>query len=168
MKMTLLGDRELIAKLAKLEKQSERNKMVRPAVREAAAEIRKKARGNAPIESGLLKDSIIIKAKTKKGTAYAVVGPSNKNAGYVWRADANFGEGGWVHSNPAKYGHLVEFGTSHSAPQPFLRPAYDSTDAKGIITRRIQHELRKQAQGRVGKVKADKGIVAALRKAGGR
>lgn len=163
---TIIGDRELIRKLDRLAKQSERNKIVRPAVREAAAAVRKKARGHVPQETGLLKNSITIKAKTRKGTAYAVVGPSNKNAAYVYRADANFGEGGWIYSNPVKYAHLVEYGTPHSSPQPFMRPAWDGTDSRGIMARRIEHELRKQAQDRAGKPKVDSKLVAALRKAG--
>lgn len=36
-----------------------------------------------------------------------------------------------VHVGPARsqgfYGHMVEFGTSHSAPHPFMRPALDNT-----------------------------------------
>jgi len=169
----IIGEKALTKKLNRLAKDSERNKMVRPALREAAAVIRKKARGNVAKETGLLRESIQIKAKTTRGVPYAIVGPQTKKyRRVVWRADANFGEGGWVMSDPSKYAHFVEFGTSPKGnhpgtpPQPFLRPAYDSTNSRSIIVRRIQSELRKQAQGRVGKTVTSRAAVSALRKVG--
>jgi HK97 gp10 family phage protein len=30
------------------------------------------------------------------------------------------------------YAHLVEFGTAHSSPQPFMRPAFEQTKGKAL------------------------------------
>jgi HK97 gp10 family phage protein len=38
------------------------------------------------------------------------------------------------------HGHLIEFGTRHSAAQPFLRPAFDATN--GEVIDRFVEELR--------------------------
>lgn len=37
-----------------------------------------------------------------------------------------------VKANPSKYAHLVEFGTEHSIPRPFLRPALDAKSEQAI------------------------------------
>ena len=33
---------------------------------------------------------------------------------------------------PSSYSHLVEYGTSHSAAKPFIRPAVDSTQGEVV------------------------------------
>lgn len=45
------------------------------------------------------------------------------------------------------HGHLVEFGTEHSAPQPFLRPAADETkkQQEDAITQTLRDEIDKTA-----------------------
>jgi HK97 gp10 family phage protein len=40
------------------------------------------------------------------------------------------------------YAHLVEFGTAHSAPRPFLRPAWEAT--KDAVFGRIKDAVTKQ------------------------
>lgn len=169
----LEGDEELIAKLSMLEKQSTVNRMLRPGVREAASAVRKKAKELAPAESGLLRRSIASKNMTIAGkVVVAIVGPRTDRTEHVIR---RFPDGRviGVKANPAKYAHLVEFGTAGGgrggpaarAPQPFMRPAWDGTNTKKIIARRTQHELRKAAQGRSGRAKASKAAVAGLRRA---
>jgi HK97 gp10 family phage protein len=79
------------------------------AVRAGARVIVKEAKRLVPVRSGHLRDSIKIVTLKKNQKASDVVGvligfekPSSRIA------------------------HLIEFGTSHSAAQPFMRPAMDS------------------------------------------
>lgn len=158
------GDRELMAKLSMLSKQSEVNRMLRPGVREASGEVRKKSKSLVIEETGLLKKSIGSKLLTVAGkVVVAIVGP-RRGMGQVVERTAPSGWRGLVKSDPALYAHLVEFGTAHSPPHPFMRPAWDAVDSKRIVARRTVHELRKAAQGRTSKGKVGKGKVAGLRK----
>lgn len=158
------GDEELIRKLSMLSKQSTVNRMLRPGVREASGEVRKKAKALVIEETGLLKQSIGNKLLTVAGkVVVAIVGP-RRGMGRVVERTAPSGWRGPVQSDPALYAHLVEFGTAHSPPQPFMRPAWDAVDSKRIVARRTVHELRKAAQGRTGKGKVGRGKVAGLRK----
>ena len=45
----------------------------------------------------------------------------------------------------AFYGRFVEYGTAKSAPQPFLRPAYDQNKERAVeaIKDRIEKRLKK-------------------------
>ncbi|NBQ49114.1 MAG: hypothetical protein EBY40_00190 [Marivivens sp.] len=161
----LRGDKELLQKLSMLSKQSEVNRMLRPGVREAASAVRKKAKSLVVEETGLLKKSIGSKSLTIAGKAVvAIVGP-RRGMGATVERTAPSGWRGSVDSDPALYAHLVEFGTVHSPPHPFMRPAWDGVNSKRIISRRTTHELRKAAQGRVGKRSASsKAGGAGLRK----
>ena len=164
----LVGEKELMKRLNGLGKQSTVNRMARPALREASGEIRKAAKRLAPKKSGQLKKSIKNKVVTSKktGTVFAVVGPA-----YGFKTVDENGRA----NDPAKYGHLVEFGTKPhvitaknkktlkyvnktgntvfpvsvmhpgTAPKPFLRPAYDSVNSKAIIAKRLGKELDKEA-----------------------
>ena len=159
------GDRELLAKLSMLSKQSQVNRMLRPGVREASGEVRKKAKQYCIEETGLLKKSISNKLVTIGGkVVVAIVGPRRGLKQVVQRTRVS-GERYTQEADPALYAHLVEFGTKHHRPFPFMRPAWDSVNSKRIIARRTMSELRKAAQNRTGKASADKGAVRALRKA---
>jgi len=87
---------------------------------------------------GNLKKSIrVIKNRNKRDFS-VYVGPKvarNAKAKAYGRSDRNVN---------AFYASFVEFGTSHSAPRPYMRPAYD--EAKGrvllIVTRRFERILR--------------------------
>ena len=74
-----------------------------PGIRNAAEEISESAKSRVPVESGRLRDAIHVE-KVGEGQ-YAVVA----------------GDGHDVY-----YGHMVEFGTTHSAARPFLTPAYEA------------------------------------------
>lgn len=72
------------------------------AVRQTAREIGYGAQQRVPVRTGALRDAIHTE---REGLGrYAVV----------------------AHSHEAWYGHLVEWGTSHSAPHPFLTPAAEA------------------------------------------
>lgn len=83
------------------------------AVKAAAERVEKGAKDRVPIESGDLYD-VIHTERVAQGS-YAVVA-GGRNA-----------EGDWVF-----YGHLVENGTTHSAPQPFLIPALEAERENAI------------------------------------
>ena len=159
---TIVGEKALMKRLAGLASKASRNRIARPAIGAAASAINKKAKSIVVEESGLLRKSVGVKRGTNTGGPFAVVGPRH---GFKQQVERTMPSGyrSYVMSDPTKYAHLIEFGTSHSSPQPFLRPAYDGTDSKGIIARRMQAGLRKQAQNRSGSFKADKGDVKALR-----
>lgn len=137
----IVGEKALMKALNGLGRQSTVNKVSRPAYREAAAEIRKKAKANAPKETGLLKKSIKSVVRTGKIGVYAVIGPAY---GFKQIVDDK-------PRDPAKYAHLVEFGTTHSQPKPFLRPAYNAVPSNAIIAGRLRTELAKEAKRRASK-----------------
>ncbi|UFS64393.1 HK97 gp10 family phage protein [Paracoccus denitrificans] len=136
--------------------------VLRRALRKAAEPMRDRARNLVPVDDGDLRDSIIVggmlnksqRSKHRKLTAEErsaielFVGPSYK-----------LGAGG-------RHGHLVEFGTAPhvvggvfagaqhpgSAPQPFMRPAFDA-EARPTIERlkpllwaEIDRAARRQAK----------------------
>lgn len=87
------------------------------------------------IFAGLLKASIDMKAKKFRGGAYVVIGPARKrsvetgkNQHYGSDPKRKFSKkfrDTPTKKMPTRYAHFVEFGTSHSSPQPFMRPAWD-------------------------------------------
>ena len=109
-----------------------RNSIIRSGIAKAAREVRNSAKSRVVEDTGLLKYSIRSKSRTKNGTAYAVVGPGTNMARTVFRKRAD-GTTRQTEAVPTKYAHLIEFGTAHSAPKPFLRPAWDSVDKVKIM-----------------------------------
>ena len=108
------------------------------AVRAGATVISKAAKENVPKKTRTLEKSIgVIKRKTKdKSSVKFSVSPrrGGKNDGF--------------------YAHMVEFGTSKMAAQPFMRPAFDGqndqsiTAAKEYLAKRIDKEVEKARNGR--------------------
>ena len=104
-------------------------------------------------ETGALKESIGIKVKPyKKGAIiFGIVGPRK---GFK-RPDPS-GKG---FRDPVKYAHLVENGTSHSAPKAFMRPAFAETknemvqDIARVIGAGVAAEATRQAARRKNKGK---------------
>lgn len=133
--MVFTGDKALVKALLELSKPSTVNKVMRPGFREASGKIRMAAKRLAPVKSGQLKKSIKNVVRTGKHGVYAVIGPAH---GFKTVVDGR-------PNDPVMYAHLVEFGTTHSAPNPFLRPAMDGTDSKSIIAGRVRIELAKEA-----------------------
>lgn len=93
-------------------------------LRAGATPIRKAAKINArkSRDSGLLEKSISL--RVKNGSAR--VGPARGIRQQVTRTDKRTGRKYTEIADPNNYSHLVEYGTSHSAPKPFIRPAIDS------------------------------------------
>lgn len=71
----------------------------------------------------------ILKLQRAKVAVY--VGPKITKSG-----KGSFGQGRY----DAYYAHMVEFGTRHSAPRPFMRPAAKA--AQGEVVRRVEVSVR--------------------------
>lgn len=113
--------------------QNIQNNVLVGAVRAGAKPLVDAAKANVPVDTANLKKSIgINRKKTKdKSQVWFTVSPrkGGKNDGF--------------------YGHMVEFGTSKMAAQPFMRPAFESQDresieaAKEYMASRIDKEVEK-------------------------
>lgn len=119
MSFKLQGSAELKANLAKL-KETQAVNLIRASGVEALQPIADAARANAPRRTGYLRASIGVgwrltrrqsRITSKESQVEIYVGAGNV-PGYV--------QGGAAHA------HLVEFGTQHQEPQPFLRPAWEA------------------------------------------
>lgn len=104
-KINIQGLRELDAALAELPRAVERRVMGN-AVRAGARVIASAAKQGVPVDTGALKKSIVVRAGKRKrpGLVTALVGFLRPRS---------------------RIAHLVEYGTSHSAAKPFMRPALD-------------------------------------------
>lgn len=103
------------------------------ATRAATKPIVTAARNNVPVDTGNLKKSIgVIKRKSRDKTKI--------------RFSVTPRKGG---KNDGFYSHMVEFGTSKMAAQPFMRPAFENQDeesitaAKEYLAKRIDKEVQK-------------------------
>ncbi len=88
-------------------------------------------RSLVPVRTGTLRRSITVSNKLKGRTKEAGI-----TAVYLGTSYGR-GKGG-------RHGHLVEFGTKHSRPRPFLRPAWDQ-DSRAMLLR-LADELRLQIE----------------------
>lgn len=101
------------------------------AVRSGSSVIAKEAKSNVPVKTGQLKESIkVVKRRaTKDNEVYYSIVPHRK-------------KGGW-------YGHFVEFGTSHSAPNRFMTKAFEVAGPKALdamkvyMSKRVDKEVQK-------------------------
>lgn len=123
---------DLLKALKKFPDNIQKNVMT-GAVRAAAKPIVSAARANVPVDSGNLKKSIgTVKRKSRDKTKIRFSVTPRKGGKYD----------GW-------YGHMLEFGTSKMAAQPFMRPAFENQDdqsieeAKKYIAKKIDQEIEK-------------------------
>jgi HK97 gp10 family phage protein len=107
-----------------------------PVLRAGAKPILKAAKRKVPVGDseapGQLKRSLGITVKKVKGVFSSRVGA---------RTGFNVRLKNGKKKDPSKYIHLVELGTRHSAPQPFIRPAIDSS--KGEVLESMSDGLEK-------------------------
>lgn len=87
-----------------------KRKVMMKALNAGVAPIKKEAKANAPVKTGLLKKSI--RSKQMKYTEKPSVGIFVSGKAYYWK--------------------FLEEGTSKLAPRPFLRPAADSKHEEGV------------------------------------
>jgi len=116
----MVGVRDLSRALDRLPDELKRS-AENAVLRAGAKPILGAARSKVAKASGLLKKSLGVNVKKMKGDTTARVGPRKGRGGKVKRGNRE------VFQNPTKYSHLVEYGTSHSAAKPFIRPAVEST-----------------------------------------
>jgi len=117
------------------------------------------AKALAPKDSGALADAIAVRARRpSKGDTVVKVGlvvlsrsPKMKQAAI---AAAAFGEAQSKELPPSRRWHFAELGTSHSAPEPFMRPALDSNaqavvdDLGKQVNKKIEAAAKKKRGGR--------------------
>lgn len=126
------GLKELNDALEKLPDKLQK-RAVSNAMAAGAREIRNEAKRLVPVEEGTLKENIVVSKTVKiKGQRKSLKG----SAVVGLRNEARY------------YGHLIEFGKSNTAPQPFLRPAFDNANKKAlqIIGQKLGREIEKQAR----------------------
>ena len=122
-------------RLLKLLPERVAERVTKNALRAGARVIRDEAKDRVPVDTGDLRDSVVVRSPTrgqrKRGAALVVVGfekPVSRRA------------------------HLTEFGTQHQPAQPFLRPAVDEGGNKAIdaigknMGRGIDREAKKLAK----------------------
>jgi HK97 gp10 family phage protein len=173
-KVKVEGLKELDAALGELTKATAKNVLKR-VLKRAAQPIADAARGKVPVDTGKLRDSIIVGSNLSEveaagNAAYAAkmrAGGSKAEAGAALRAaaraakaaggDASFAEM-FVGPDNRPNAHLVEFGTGERfhrsgksvgsvAPQPYMRPAWDGEKGRAleIIKADLGDEIMKAA-----------------------
>lgn len=145
------GLSELLKGLEEFKKSTSRGILER-AVKRAAKPVMETAKALAPVDTGELKKSITMKViRNSAGkVAYADVmrggGSAEEAAAAAHDANraakaAGNGPSALVRVQAsAPHAHFSEFGTQHSAPQPFMGPAY--LEAKQDVPRSIATDLK--------------------------
>lgn len=129
----IIGDKQLLANLNALAPKVKK-RIMKPAMRKGGQVIAKRAKLKVPKRSGFLRKALRA-LPTKNGNVKIYVNP--KVSGWY--------KGKFV--RPAKYAHLVEFGTQDAAAKPFLRPALNEgkDDAFKAVTAEAQKQFGKLA-----------------------
>lgn len=134
------GLRDLDRALGQLAKATAKGVMRRVLLK-AGAPIENAARGLAPDDPATppLDLHTSIDTSTKLGKRQARLNRKQPNKSFV---EAFVGAG------VIPQAHLIEFGTDHSAPQPFMRPAWDANKMKAldIIKSELGQEIEKTAK----------------------
>ncbi|WP_158637464.1 HK97-gp10 family putative phage morphogenesis protein [Paracoccus sulfuroxidans] len=112
-KITITGFKGLEENLKKLHKAHAKN-VLRKTLREAGKPVAEAAAANAPHDTGALEASITVSTKLTRSQRRLEKKLDGKHAAEMF-----------IGAGSAK-AHLVEFGTEHTAPDPFLSPAWDS------------------------------------------
>jgi HK97 gp10 family phage protein len=142
------GLRELEARLKSLADEIGGKKAAQPvkaALRKAGKIVQKDAQARVRVDTGLLRDNIIVAtAKRQKPGRFAVNvtvrakakkyadNRKNRKAGKVGKTFKNYGA--------LYYARFLEFGTSKMQAKPFLRPAFEAN--KGQLAQVIRDELK--------------------------
>jgi HK97 gp10 family phage protein len=147
------GFKQLQQALSELPKATQ-TAVLKRAVTKSAAPLVEAARSNAPVDSGQLRKSIKAVAQSTGGAAgkrafaqAMAAGASRAEAGAAARAAnsaARAGRSVSVKVGPAggarHYAHLVEYGYSKRAANPWFRPAWAKT--KGEVFANMAGEIR--------------------------
>ena len=119
--------KELESTLSNLEDKLDR--MLEEALDEIAEKIRDDAKNSAPVDTGALRKSI--RVEKRGGLKVSVVA----------------GDGGVINPRTGRevdYAGYVEFGTSHTSPQPYMRPALEKNRniVMNIVRKKVLEALR--------------------------
>lgn len=117
-----------------------RASVVTAALESGGEVIAEEARRLVPVRSGNLRDSIGV---ATGGLNYSAL--SLKKGGISVQVGPRQGRG---EPHDGFYGHMVEFGTVNMAPQPFMRPAFDSMsgEAMQVIIEHLGGEFQRLAR----------------------
>ena len=108
------------------------------AVKAGAKPLQEQAKANTPKRTGALAKSIIIKKKSVR----------QKKRDGDKPMDAVYSVGIKL-DGKAFYATMVEFGTRHSSPKPYMRPAFENTGdsalngMKSYLRRRVENAIKK-------------------------
>lgn len=112
----VVGAKKIQMNLANLvDQKTMGNKVLKPAIRKGLRVVLKNARKKVPQKTGSLSKSMGVGFKKKTIIGMVRVKP---------KYDATING---KHIVPAKYAHLVEFGTKNAPARPFLRPALEES-----------------------------------------
>ena len=132
-------------------------KMLRGAFGEAAKPVVAAAQRNAPVDSGRLQLKIGKQTALKGDQLFVRVGvllqTKKQIARKLERKKLGTAAAGIVLTHDPYYDFMVEYGTKHQAPQPFLRPAFDSTKEEFIAV------LKSQITSRIDRYKQKNQII---------
>ena len=139
----VLGMRELQKALKQIPYEVKRNKLMMAVFRQAAKPIIAQARANINNDEGDLKRSIkAFSTRASRRLPALYVGPKATGGS----AKKNNQRGGGY------YGAMVEYGTVHSDPHPFMRPAWEMKQnaagaillegAKKVVEKVLQRETK--------------------------
>ena len=103
-------------------------RVIARALQDAAAPVIEAARDNVAVASGRLRDSLAITTKLSK----------RQRAKHRKQSEAEVFAG----TAALPHAHLIEFGTKHHGPQPFMRPAWDANKEKVLEHIKGQLEQR--------------------------
>lgn len=92
-------------------------------------------------DSGALGKSITLIITGKTGSKTARIGPLKYYRKTVKRTNKKSGKKYSDKAVPQNYSHLIEYGTSRSPAQPFIRPAIDATQEKVASAMAAQLDL---------------------------
>lgn len=122
------GLRDLEQALGEVSQAAGRGAMRRALIK-AGGPLVDKAKALAPVDSGALRASFAISAKlgTRQARLQRGLGLSKSEVRVYVGPSYDLGDGG-------RHAHLVEFGTRHHGPQPFMRPAW-SQDKRAVLQR---------------------------------
>ena len=109
---------------------AEMRKWVQYELREAVAEIRDEAKRGCPVDTGSLQRSIRIQNYSRPSGVMEKIGVSA--GGYITNPKTG---------NIVDYATHVEYGTSRSPAQPFLRPAFENKRAS--LMQRMRNAVRR-------------------------
>ncbi len=140
------GLKELTFKFEKLKKNIDKE-IIKPVIKEALKDAKKKAKANVPVRTGELKKHIVTRINRTRNNVSSGVIFVKKFRSLTKRELKRANPLSLKYNKRGKaikevyYAHLVEYGTKHSKPKPFLRNSIDKEKTKTKLQKAINKEL---------------------------